>query len=205
MRANFDACLDHVLRSEGGYVDHPADPGGATNMGITHHTLASWRGNPVSKADVRALTRKEAEAIYRSRYWDMVRGDELPAGIDLVAFDGAVNSGPSRGAKWLQSALGVDQDGRIGPVTLSAASRSPRRPVIDDACDRRLSFLRGLSTWAHFGRGWSSRVESVRATAHKMAAGGADVPPDVEPVPASPAPSIWAAILEFLRRIGVLT
>lgn len=93
-RETFAACLSETLAHEGGYVDHPKDPGGATNMGITQAALSDWRDRPVSRFEVRTLTRVEADAIYRARYWNAVRGDDLPPGLDLVAFDGAVNSGP---------------------------------------------------------------------------------------------------------------
>lgn len=178
-RSNFEACLDEVFRHEGGYVDHPADPGGATNMGITHRTLAAWRGRPVSKDDVRALSRTEAAAIYRALYWDKVRGDDLPDGLDLVTFDPAVNSGVSRGAGWLQRALGVTADGRVGPVTLGAAASAEAVATIKRACEIRMGFLTGLRTWGTFGRGWSRRVASVEAVSVRMAlaAAGATVRP----------------------------
>jgi hypothetical protein len=116
----FAACLEEVLWHEGGYADNPRDPGGATNLGITIATLGEWRGRAVTKADVKALTREEAAAIYRARYWKRVRGDALPAGLDLAVFDFAVNSGPARAVKALQRELGVAQDGLVGPVTLGA-------------------------------------------------------------------------------------
>lgn len=169
MKANFDACLDHVLKSEGGYVDHPRDPGGATNMGITLATLSDWRGKPVTKADVRALTRKEAAAIYRARYWAQVRGDDLPAGLDLVAFDAAVNSGVYRGARWLQSVLGVVADGQIGPRTIAAATACDCPKMISRAVQTRKNFLLSLNTWPTFGKGWSARLVSVEREALKMA------------------------------------
>ena len=115
----FARCLDIVLAAEGGYVDNPLDAGGATNMGITRATLARWRGvvpaSDLPKAEVRALTRAEAAAIYEARYWRRVAGPELPAGLDLALFDYAVNSGPVRAVKTLQTALGVVADGLVGP------------------------------------------------------------------------------------------
>ncbi len=100
--ANFERALSLVLKHEGGFADHPADPGGATMMGITQATLAEWRGRPVTKDEVRALSRVEAGAIYRARYWDAVKGDDLPSGLDLAAFDYAVNSGPARAVRTIQ-------------------------------------------------------------------------------------------------------
>ena len=161
MKANFDRCLSEVLQHEGGYVNDPHDPGGETNMGI------SKRSYP--KENIKAMTRARAAVIYRRDFWDAVRGDDLPAGLDLVAFDAAVNSGVSRGAKWLQTALGVSTDGRIGPKTIAAAKAAHSEAVIDRAIAARMSFLRTLSTWSRYGRGWTSRVESVREVATSMA------------------------------------
>lgn len=168
-RENFTACLAHVFKFEGGYVDHPRDPGGATNMGITHRTLAAHRRTSVSKQDVRDLTKAEAGEIYKQRYWFPVKGGDLPYGMDLVAFDGGVNSGPSRGAKWLQRALGVKADGAVGAKTLAAALNAPDGvKVIQRACAARMGFLKALGTWSTFGRGWSRRVASVEAEAVAM-------------------------------------
>lgn len=181
MKANFDLCLREVLRHEGGYVDHPADPGGATNRGITIGTYAQWKGRKVTKDELRAISDAEVAAIYKRNYWDKVRGDDLPSGLDLVAFDAAVNSGPARGARWLQQALGVTADGKIGPATLARAHASYAPAVIERAVGFRLAFLRGLKTWQHFGKGWSRRVEDVRVTALAMA-------DDVSAPPAQQAP-----------------
>ena len=86
----------YVLASEGGYVNHPRDPGKATNMGITIATLRAWRGRPVTNADVRDLSQEEALQIYKAQYWDTVRADQLPLGLDYLTFDYGVNSGPGR-------------------------------------------------------------------------------------------------------------
>ncbi len=169
-RDRFAACLAEVLPHEGGYVDHPDDPGGATNLGITHATLAAWRGKPVTKQDVRNLSKAEAAAIYRARYWDAVQGDLLPPGLDLAVFDYAVNSGPGRAARSLQAVLGVTQDGAIGPATLAAVRRAPGpATIIMDLCDTRMLFLRSLPTFGTFGKGWTRRVTSIEEAALKMA------------------------------------
>lgn len=166
----FITCVAEVLRHEGGYVDHPREPGGCTNFGITRRTLEGWRREPTACDAVRALRVDEARAIYRAHYWNAVHGDELPAGIDLAVFDAAVNSGRRRAALWLQEALGVATDGAIGPKTLRAArATNDRAALIGRICDIRLAFLRGLDTWSDFGRGWSRRVRSVRAASLVMA------------------------------------
>ncbi|WP_262298384.1 glycoside hydrolase family 108 protein [Microvirga sesbaniae] len=170
---NVPGALALVLRIEGGYVDHPQDPGGATKYGITLATLSACRGRRCTKADMRALTEEEAGAIYRARYWDRVRADELPPGIDEAVFDFAVNSGPSRAVIALQRALGVADDGVPGPVTLAAARRANPRKVVNAICDDRLAMMRRLSTWKTFGKGWSRRVAAVRAAALALT----DAPP----------------------------
>ena len=186
MKSNFDRCLEEVLRHEGGYVNDPHDPGGETNMGI------SKRSYP--KEDIKGMTRARAAEIYRRDYWNPVRGDDLPAGMDLVAFDGAVNSGVSRGAKWLQSALGVTADGMIGPQTIAAAQQAHPEAVIDRACSARLAWLRTLGTWGRYGNGWTRRVESVREKAIAMSQ--VTAPNDAKP--AAPSAGIIAALLALL-------
>ncbi len=168
----FRICVDEVLAREAGYVDHPRDPGGCTNLGITRATLEDWRGQPTNCADVRALQVLEARQIYRARYWNGVRGDDLPAGVNLMVFDACVNSGPSKSARWLQQAVGVEVDGAIGPVTLAAVRRlNNAAALIERLSVIRLGFLRSLGTWPDFGRGWTNRVNGVRQIAIAMAGG----------------------------------
>lgn len=169
---NFPACIAEVARHEGGFVDHPADPGGATNMGITRAVLAEWRGRPVAVAEIRSLTRAEAEAIYHARYWLAVQGEALPRGVDLAVLDAAVNSGPGQAARWLQRDLGVVADGRIGRLTLAAAAGAVPTDLIRRYAARRMGFLQGLRHWPSFGRGWARRVAAVEAAALAMAVAG---------------------------------
>lgn len=171
-QASFAPALKLILKHEGGYVDHPLDPGGATNRGITRATLAGYRGRPVSKAEVMALSEREAGAIYRKLYWNAISADELPAGVDLVVFDAAVNSGPGRAVRWLQIALGVAPDGVIGPRTISAAGQADANKLIRAFSRQRLGFLQRLSTWPTFGRGWSRRVRETEIAALAMAGPG---------------------------------
>jgi lysozyme family protein len=180
----FARCLDAVLRQEGGYVDHPKDPGGATNLGITRKTLARWRGVApwwkLPKADVMALDKSEAGRIYRSQYWQRVAGPKLPAGLDLALFDFGVNSGPARAVKALQAELKVKADGFVGPVTLGALKGriavAGIAGLIVALCDGRLNFLQRLAIFATFGRGWSRRVAESRASALAMAGAAAPQP-----------------------------
>lgn len=205
--ANFPAVMAHVFREEGGYVDHPRDPGGATNMGITHITLAEYRGHPVSKADVKALTKAEASEIYRKRYWNVIKGDDLPAGIDLVMMDGSVNSGVGRGPKWVQAALRVAQDGKVGRQTIDAAWTANAADTINAACDARLVFLKSLKTWDTFGRGWTSRVGRVRKEALEMAKasslGPRPVPETTEPIQTPPRVSKPSPVAGFVI-VGII-
>lgn len=172
-KTRFDLCLEEVLRHEGGYADHPNDPGGATNMGITRKTLARWRKvSPwwsLPKRAVQTLKLDEAARIYRASYWDSVKASSLPPGLDLAVFDYAVNSGPSRAIRALQTEVGAKADGYIGPLTLAAVrariAKGGTSALIAAYSARRLTFLSGLSTFATFGRGWSARVAAVRAAA----------------------------------------
>ncbi|RYE11178.1 MAG: hypothetical protein EOP22_01490 [Hyphomicrobiales bacterium] len=180
----FARCLKLVLKHEGGYVDQPRDPGGATNLGITRKTLARWRKvTPwwnLPKAAVKSLTSDEAAGIYEASYWRRVEGAALPAGVDLALFDFAVNSGPDRAIKALQSRLGVKADGWIGPLTLDALkvriAAAGVAGLITSLCDGRLGFLQRIATFAIFGRGWSRRVRDIRLAALAMA-GAEPLPP----------------------------
>lgn len=168
MIGNFETCLAEVLAHEGGWADHPKDPGGATMKGVTIGTFAGFKGRKVSKAELRNISDEDLRAIYKRKYWDVVRGDELPLGLDLVAFDAAVNSGPARGARWLQTGLGVAADGKVGPQTIAAANAVDTHTAIMSAIGARMAFLRSLRTWPTFGKGWSRRVDRVRDVAIGM-------------------------------------
>lgn len=167
-QGKFERCMAVTLPWEGGWSDHPQDPGGATMKGITIGVYRRRHPN-ATKDDLRLITDAEVRAIYREGYWNPVRGDDLPAGIDMVTFDAGVNSGIRQGAKWTQRALGVKDDGSIGSETLRAATGADPLPVIRQACANRMGMLRGLRTWGTFGRGWSNRVADVEAKAMAMA------------------------------------
>lgn len=212
--ANFERALALVLVHEGGYVDHPADPGGATNLGVTIGTLSGWLGRQATKAEVRALTKAAVAPIYRKNYWAAVHGDDLPSGVDYAVFDFAVNSGKGRAIPSLQRAIGVADDGILGPVTLSNALGRDPAQTIERICADRMTFLRRLTTWQTFGKGWTSRVEGVRAEAlamAKVAVPTVSVGTKPLPAPVAPPPSVapptqpvpvkgfWATILDNLR------
>lgn len=151
---NFDTAIKHVLLAEGGYSDHPSDPGGKTMYGITEAVArrAGYRG------DMRELPLDLAKRIYREEYWNAVRADELPAGIRHVMFDAAVNSGPPQAIKWLQRAVGVADDGVLGPKTLAAVGALSADSVRMKLIAQRLRFMSSLSNWPAFGRGWVKRM-----------------------------------------------
>ena len=168
MKSNFDACLAHVLKSEGGFVDNPADPGGMTNLGCTKWVWEEFVGHPVTESDMRKLMPEDVAPLYKLKYWDKIAGDDLPVGLDYAVFDAAINSGPGRAAKWLQETVGATVDGDIGPGTLKAVEAHPTRNLISLYNDTRLQFLESLPTWESFGKGWSSRISQVQSIAQKL-------------------------------------
>jgi lysozyme family protein len=169
MKGNFDKCLAMVLKHEGGFVDHPKDPGGATNMGVTLGTYEQWVGRSVTIEEMKALTVDDVAPIYRKNYWDRVRGDDLPSGVDWSVFDWAVNSGRSRSAKALQKIVMVTRDGAIGPKTLAAVGDHKPEDLINTMHTARQRFYERLSTFDTFGRGWSRRNTETRDAALLMA------------------------------------
>lgn len=175
--AAFQDAFAEMIAHEGGYVNHPRDPGGMTNLGVTRKTYASWKGvswRDISEAEMRALTVKDVAPIYYSRYWEPVSGDKLPAGVGYMAFDFAVNSGPRRAIKTLQksinklSRINLAVDGAIGPKTLKAAHAVHGHDLIKEFGSRRFLFWAGLSTFATFRWGWIRRGTSVVAEARAM-------------------------------------
>ncbi len=173
MKENFTSSLHHVLVHEGGWSDHPSDPGGATMKGVTLQVYREHFGQEKTKDDLRSISDVELGQIYRSGYWDKCRCDDLPSGVDYAVFDSAVNSGPGRGAKWLQVAVGAVPDGGIGPNTLAKVSGHEPAEIVNSICDKRLSFLQSLDNWKVFGKGWQRRVDELRRTAMEMAGGRA--------------------------------
>lgn len=160
MKENYPQALKQVLKYEGGYVDHPKDPGGPTNKGVTQAVYDNWRKSQnLSIQSVRAIVDSEVAAIYKNLYWDRISGDLLPSGVDFAVFDYAVNSGVSRAAKTLQAVVGVTQDGVIGPATIQAT----KTYVAMTVTNKRLAFMQSLSIWSTFGKGWSARIADVKA------------------------------------------
>lgn len=216
--ANFDAVMVEIFKHEGGYSTNKSDPGNwtggkvgvgelrGTNMGIAAHAHPN--------VDIKNLTKAQAKEIYRKQYWNVIKGDDLPAGIDLVTMDGSVNSGVGRGPKWLQAALRVAQDGKIGPKTITAAWTANAIDTVNAACDARLGFLRGLKTYPTFGKGWERRVADVRKKALEMDKAPAYVSPDlpkppdapihVEPMPAPKSGNPMALVIVGVVILAIL-
>lgn len=165
---DFDRCVEITLAQEGGFSQSEGDPGGATNFGITLQTLSEWLGHNITPEDVRNMTKAEAVEIYRANYWIPARCGDLPGGIDLMVFDFGVNAGPRTAIKCLQKAVGVTEDGSIGPRTLTAVHTANARDLIGTLSQLRLSYYRGLANFERFGRGWTNRTEQVTAAALSM-------------------------------------
>ena len=169
MKENFDAALAAVLHHEGGFVNHPKDPGGMTNLGVTKKVWEEWLGYEVDEKVMRRLTPNHVWPMYKAKYWDKIKGDDLPTGVDYIVFDAAINSGPGRAAKWLQTAVGAVPDGAIGPGTLAKVEAMEPAAIIEKYQATRLAFLQSLPTWDTFGKGWGRRVAEVGEAASHMA------------------------------------
>lgn len=169
MRDNFDKCFALVIADEGGFVDHPKDPGGMTNLGVTRRSWENYLNRDVTEMEMRGLTPDAIKPFYKAMYWDKIKGDQLPAGVDYAAYDLAVNSGTGRAARYLQEIAGVFADGVIGPKSIEAIKACDPDQMIDALCDMRLAFLKRLTTFDTFGKGWTRRVAGVKAKATSMA------------------------------------
>jgi lysozyme family protein len=169
VKQNWEDAFAAVLKHEGGYVNHPRDPGGMTNLGVTKRAWEAYVGHEVDEAAMRALTPEIVKPFYKKMYWDKIKGDDLPSGVDYAAYDLAVNSGTGRAAKYLQEIAGVPSDGIIGPKSLAAIQACPAGEMVDALCGMRLDFLKRLPTWDTFGKGWGRRVADVEEKAAAMA------------------------------------
>ena len=168
MNQKFDTCLSMLLKHEGGYVNHPKDPGGMTNLGVTKRTYDEFHGTDIDEEGMRNLKKSDVEPIYRSNYWNRCRCQDLPSGVDWAVFDFAVNSGTGRAAKALQKALEAEQDGSIGPLTLMKVKDHEVVNIINRIAIYREQFYRSLSTFDTFGKGWLRRNDEPRRQAIHM-------------------------------------
>lgn len=160
MLENFDESLILVLVHEGGFANHPKDPGGTTNEGITQRVYSAYLAlKGLKDKSVRFITDEQVREIYKEQYWDKIRGDDLPYGLDYALFDFAVNSGVSRAVKYIQSLVGVATDGILGKVTLQAIlAKNDIETLIIDLCLKRWNFVQRLKTFKYFGKGWKRRI-----------------------------------------------
>ena len=165
---NYDKCLETILHHEGGYVNHPEDPGGETNMGVTKRVYEDFGGTK----DMKDLGFDDVAPIYKQNYWDRVKGDKLPTGLDLCVFDFGVNAGTGRSAKYLQALVGTTVDGGIGPNTLLSVDNYVEEVGIEEAIrgfqQKRQDFYESLDTFKTFGRGWTRRVDETTELAISM-------------------------------------
>ena len=168
MKSNFDKCLAMLLEHEGGYVNSKHDRGGMTNLGVTKRVYDEWIGRESTEQEMRDLTPDDVAPIYKKNYWDRVKGDQLPSGVDWCAFDWAVNSGSGRPAKAIQRAVGATQDGAIGNQTLGLVAEKDPKFIIDYVYTVRQSFYESLDDFKHFGRGWSRRNTETLHQAMEM-------------------------------------
>jgi len=202
MQSSYDAALTRVLAHEGGYTNHPDDPGGPTNFGITIFDYRKYVKADAGAADVRAMKLDQAKAIYRAKYWNAQRCDELPAGVDYSIFDYGVNSGVGRSGKVLRRVVGLsDKTSTVTDEVLGAVAKRDPKALVAAINDERLAFLKHLSTWPVFGAGWSRRVAEVRSISQRLATqtrSALSAVPDVVPAPgkgAVPPPAATKKII----------
>ena len=168
MLSNFPTSLALVLQSEGNFINHPRDPGGMTNLGVTRNVWREWVKRDVDEAEMHSLTPELVTPLYKARYWDACKCDDLPRGVDYAVFDAAVNMGPSRASKLLQAALGVTADGSIGRATIAAAAAADPAELLDAFSQGKEAFYQSLATFQTFGKGWLNRVAHVQDAAEQM-------------------------------------
>lgn len=198
MQANADWAVTKILISEGGYVNHPEDDGGPTNKGITLATFRRYIKPKATISDLKALTTAQAKDVYRQRFWNSIRADELPSGIDYAVFDFGVNSGPVRAIRYMQASLqhfglyngGID--GKIGPKTLNGIRSVDPSAFITFYCSARLEYLKGLSDWKAFGNGWENRITRVKADALSLVKTS---------TPVATKQSLWTWFSNLLQRL----
>lgn len=169
--SDFNKCLQIILHHEGGYVNHPEDPGGETNLGVTKRVYAEFNEGKCPK-EMKDLEVEDVEPIYRKNYWDRTKCDLIHQGLNLCVFDFAVNAGPGRAAKYLQDMIGTVVDGGIGPKTIDALGKYVDEHGLDNTIEeyqkRRQGYYESLSHFATFGKGWTRRVEETTEEAYKM-------------------------------------
>jgi lysozyme family protein len=170
MASNFKECLELVLKSEGGWVNHPSDPGGETNLGVTKRVWEEYVGHPVKT--MKDLTKDDVAPMYELKYWRPCYCEVLPRGLDFVIFSMGVNAGPGRSVKLLQQSIGCVPDGVIGPRTRELISASNSANLIAKFSETRREYYRSLKTFPIFGKGWLVRVDREEQEALDMTKNG---------------------------------
>jgi lysozyme family protein len=173
MKENFEQSLKMLLHHEGGYVWHPEDPGGETNLGVTRAVYEQWVGRQVMDGEMKTLKVADVAPIYKTNYWDKLKGDDpmMPSGVDFAAFDWGVNSGTGRPAKVIQKYIGAKQDGAIGPRSLALVAENNPSDMIQYLYEQRQKFYERLKTFDTFGKGWTRRNQETLKAAMEMANG----------------------------------
>jgi lysozyme family protein len=166
MISNWAKSFGLLIKSEGGYVNNPADPGGRTNLGVTQAVWENWIGHASGEKEMKSLTPEIVEPLYKKKYWDACRCDNLPSGIDYLVFDAAVLSGVGFSAKTLQKVAGATIDGAIGPKTIAAVVTT--KDLIEKFSDEKATFYKSLPTFSQFGNGWLDRIARVKRDAYLM-------------------------------------
>lgn len=181
---NFKECLRRLLIHEGGYSNHPSDPGGPTNFGITLADYRKYLDPKGTASDVKAMRIEDAKTIYKRRYWDPEHCDELEPGVEACIFDYGVNSGIGRSGKVLRRLVGLpDNTSAVTPEVVAAANRRDPAVLAAAICDERLRFLQALKTWPVFGNGWGRRVAEIKTFALALAHGTVASPHTPDPIP----------------------
>jgi lysozyme family protein len=173
---NWDKSCEMVLKHEGGFTNDQRDPGnrlpdgrkGSTMLGCTQANWEAYINRKVTQDDMKRLTKDDVKPLYKKNYWDAVKGDELPNGVDYAAFDFAINAGPSAARKMIQRALGVTADGVFGPKTMAAIQSADAKDLMKKFSNEKIVFYKNLSNFKVYGNGWLKRVEDVQAVADKM-------------------------------------
>lgn len=165
---NFERCFQLLLKDEGGFVNDPKDKGGATNMGVTLGTWSAWVRYPATAELIKSLTVDDVRPLYKKNYWDYIKADQLPVGVDYCVFDCAVNSGVTRASRFAQLAAGVTADGIIGTITLKQINAMHPDDFVRAFTQERIEYLHKLDTFDRFGRGWMNRISRVQIKSLEM-------------------------------------
>lgn len=178
MLSNWDKSFDMVIAHEGGFTNDQRDSGnhlpdgrqGCTMWGCTQANWEAYVGKKVTQDDMRALKKEDVKPLYKRDYWDAVKGDELPSGVDYAAFDFAINAGAKRSRVMLQRALGVADDGVIGAKTMEAIKAADGEQLLEKFSEAKTNFYKSLSNFNVYGAGWLRRVADVKKAATSMLA-----------------------------------